>query len=71
MQASALADIVAEELLAVAGGSATAEEVARAKNATISGVLMNLESRAVIPTSLALGQQYLHSIVSVYVTRRR
>lgn len=55
---AALVDVLAGELLAVAKpGGITAAELARAKAATVSSVLMNLESRAVVAEDI--GRQAL------------
>eukprot|EP00898_Chlorokybus_atmophyticus_P006707 jgi/Chlat1/7037/Chrsp56S06707 len=55
-----LVDIIVKELQSVAqSGSVTEEELSRAKNATISSVLMNLESRVVVCEDI--GRQILTS----------
>ena len=49
--------VMAEELSAVLSEQITDEEVERAKNATISSILMNLESKAVVAEDI--GRQML------------
>lgn len=52
-----MASVILSELQAVAKGSISAEELNRAKTATVSSVLMNLESRAVVAEDI--GRQIL------------
>lgn len=52
-----MASVIIAELQAVAKGSVTDVELSRAKTATISSVLMNLESRAVVVEDI--GRQIL------------
>ena len=56
-RAGDMADVLCSELLAVASGNVSAAELERAKSATVSAVLMNLESRAVIAEDI--GRQAL------------
>lgn len=52
-----MAGVILSELQAVAKGAVSAEELSRAKTATVSSVLMNLESRAVVAEDI--GRQIL------------
>jgi processing peptidase subunit alpha len=49
--------VMASEMSAVANGSITDEELARAKAATVSSILMNLESKAIVAEDI--GRQIL------------
>ena|ERR1719253_1589368 len=52
-----MAAVMAREMLAVASGGVTEEELERAKAATISSILMNLESKAIVAEDV--GRQIL------------
>eukprot|EP00897_Mesotaenium_endlicherianum_P009431 jgi/Mesen1/8516/ME000480S07866 len=54
---SQLVDIMTNQILSIAGGGVEEEELERAKRATISSVLMNLESRMVVAEDI--GRQIL------------
>ncbi|EEH52876.1 uncharacterized protein MICPUCDRAFT_52880 [Micromonas pusilla CCMP1545] len=56
-KASEMAAVMAREMLAVASGGVTEEELERAKAATISSILMNLESKAIVAEDV--GRQIL------------
>ena len=49
--------VMAREMAAVAGGGITDEELERAKAATVSSILMNLESKAIVAEDI--GRQIL------------
>ena len=56
-RASDMVAVMAQEFAAVASGAVTEEELARAKAATVSSILMNLESKAIVAEDI--GRQIL------------
>ena len=56
-RASDMVAVMAQEFAAVASGAVTEEELARAKAATVSSILMNLESKAIAAEDI--GRQIL------------